>query len=928
MDPNNLASTTNPWDWPPRQSQQQTPVHTGLQATPQSTPYPPTPGQPQTQTHTPPPSPPLPSQQQPYRSSTSFFAQPPPSPPLPPSPQPQYQPSPFFVQQPLPTQPEPQLQQTPSTDPVLIPSHFDAVTEHTSPGLLHSQLQAQYQPHPQYHYQQPVPGTVALLPRPQLWDTAIRRFSAASTNPVGQQKLVQHIDTARTAYARAFVAIQRSITDVDAAAILTKSSETDVARTAMEMFKEGGGNSGGKSGNGNGEDRGRVGKFLDILHHYHVVFDVLSQAGDFGYLAVIWGGMRLMLMMAKNKRELLGRITDMLVEIGLTLSRIEVYAKLFPTARMIELISMLYAAVADFLEDIILHFQQRSALRKLFSSLIRPFDEKFGRAMDRIHRLETCIEKDASLLHALQAPAAAHHQLETHLHRTHFVNTLNTTFTQPHPLQHDGLPHPPLPDVFNQIKSTLFRNFRDQASYHESLAATYSVTARAWEEWFAVEQRHLPSSAVIPTVSRLSQGLCDAPDYQHALQWVAQQRRLTPDIPSAYLIWARGMTVHTAIASLVFQVLQQRPGAVAEFGLDLSVFDRAVASVTSLWGVFTYLMRRCGGCLIYISIGSAGDDEFVIVEKFVEAVKTWDGPPIWVTIIHPYHEGFVGIEEATDLDGLYDVHPSLTTTDALHHVLMLELDIHQVSETIQTVLWEAVWRETRYAAVGISYTRVVAVIQDLAAELAESGVVVTTDDEDDGGNSAGKTPSPLVLTTTTKDLWIGAVQRWLDHPVASNTTRELVQRHLDVVPLAQPEDVRADISRHLKCLVLRIDERKAGTFAERSMTQTQRYRVWDTMKQAIVPGSEAMFCASIRSLLADAMLDFAEIPCRNMRQANSAVMRLLNDRFGMDGAWKGTMSRDDLLMVGGIKQAIMTGFKGTIEALSEPDVEVEVDVHE
>lgn len=70
----------------------------------------------------------------------------------------------------------------------------------------------------------------------------------------------------------------------------------------MEMFKEGGGNGSGKtgagSGNGNGDDRGRVGRFLDILHHYHVVFDVLSQAGDFGYLAVIWGGMRLMLMVS------------------------------------------------------------------------------------------------------------------------------------------------------------------------------------------------------------------------------------------------------------------------------------------------------------------------------------------------------------------------------------------------------------------------------------------------------------------------------------------------------------------------------------------------------------------------------------------------------------------------------------------------------
>lgn len=67
--------------------------------------------------------------------------------------------------------------------------------------------------------------------------------------------------------------------------------------------------------------------------------------------------------MAKNRKELLTKLTDMLVEIGLTLSRIEVYAKLFPTARMIELTSMLYAAVVDFLKEVIVHLNQRKTIR-------------------------------------------------------------------------------------------------------------------------------------------------------------------------------------------------------------------------------------------------------------------------------------------------------------------------------------------------------------------------------------------------------------------------------------------------------------------------------------------------------------------------------------------------------------------------------------
>jgi hypothetical protein len=162
--------------------------------------------------------------------------------------------------------------------------------------------------------------------------------------------------------------------------------------------------------------------------------------------------------------------------------------------------------------------------------------------------------------------------------------------------------------------------------------------------------------------------------------------------------------------------------------------------------------------------------------------------------------------------------------------------------------------------------------------------------------------------------------------VASNSTRELVQRHLDIVDLALPGEIRDVLGRHLKRLVLRIDEKKAGGFASRSMTQAQRDRVWDRMKAAMVPGAEATFCGPIRELVADALESYAEVPPQNARQAGSAVIRLLNDRFGMDGVFKSAMSLDEQLMVKGITQAVMTGFADTIESLSEPeDMEVMVE---
>lgn len=68
--------------------------------------------------------------------------------------------------------------------------------------------------------------------------------------------------------------------------------------------------------------------------------------------------------MAKNRGDLVTKLADALVEIGLLLGRIEMALKMYPTNRMLELSSMLYTAVVDFLEEVILLFQ-RSAVRML-----------------------------------------------------------------------------------------------------------------------------------------------------------------------------------------------------------------------------------------------------------------------------------------------------------------------------------------------------------------------------------------------------------------------------------------------------------------------------------------------------------------------------------------------------------------------------------
>jgi hypothetical protein len=372
------------------------------------------------------------------------------------------------------------------------------------------------------------------------------------------------------------------------------------------------------------------------------------------------------------------------------------------------------------------------------------------------------------------------------------------------------------------------------------------------------------------------------------------------------------MAVQSAIASLIFQLIKQKPEVISQENLDMRMFKRANASIKALWDMFVHLMRALGGCLIYIAMGSVGPDEFAVVEKFVKTVEQWDGPTICVTIIHPYNKGFVMTDEVCDLDGAYDVHPSLTVTDALHHVLMLELGIYpDVSEDIRTACWEQAWREVRYAAIGIAMTQVTNMVQLEAEKLGQERVDDKTIDE------------------ARLKLWLSGVKKWTKNKVASNNAREQIQQHLYMVDLEMPSDVKASLVQRLKITVFRSDTDK---IAQRGLTQLQRESIWDRMQAVIIPGTVTMFCSLVPELVENALDEFCVVRSKNQRQAESAVVRMLDGQFGGQQedaseddeaderpGWKESFATETKLIVDGIAEAIVIGFRDIIPALSEPE---------
>ncbi|KAI8302936.1 hypothetical protein K4K61_007549 [Colletotrichum sp. SAR11_59] len=656
---------------------------------------------------------------------------------------------------------------------------------------------------------------------------------------------------AEASYTAAVLSLQKLLKDEGSIAATSQDGKQELSMVAKQLQQA-------KEGT---LDKKKMSRFVKSLDHYQGVFDILSQA-DFSGLPLIWGGIKLVLLMSKTSSDTLSKVFEVIIDIGRSLERIRGYAMLYATPRITEFTVELYEAVAEFLEKVITDFK-KSPFRRAMVDLLQPFEVRYGDLLTKMRK--------------------------------------------------EAMAEDPNAVIFEAIRKNLFRGFELEAGYHQELESTYkTTTSKAWIEWFKLEQKYVPSGYSHET--KIIQAECDAPDPQHALIWKKQQRTFASHVPSAYLIWTRGMTAQSAIASLVHQILFQKTEVMAQAGLDLDQFKEANNSPRALWKFFTHLVTTLGGCMVYITIGSVGKHEAAIVKKFVAMTKTWDRPAINVTLIHPFSDDFAKTEDVINLDDKYDVHPSLTTTDAMHHVLVLELNEgKKVSETIQSLLWETVWREVRYAVIGIAFNQVVEHIQIAVKKVADTAREkdVMSNEQDDSQEWQERRAKKLFTNTDAKH-WNAAVSVWTGNKWSMDALREQIQRHIDIVEIHLPADIKAGLKEKLD-LLLFDDETE---LEPRPLTESQRMSIWDELQNAIRPGTQVMFCSQIEELLSAVLEDYRMEGPEREGEAKTLFVYLAKTYFAKSGRWKDTFSEDKNLVVDGITKAIEIGFQHLVEAFA------------
>ncbi|KAI9841443.1 MAG: hypothetical protein M1838_003577 [Thelocarpon superellum] len=487
------------------------------------------------------------------------------------------------------------------------------------------------------------------------------------------------LDTVSQAYDTAISALDNVLTPEEMKQVRAGASITDVIALAQQAQP---------ASRRNTDRKGKTEHFVDVLTTYGTCLDVLSQSYA-QYTCLVWGSFRFVLQVSQNYYAFFEKIKVTLCEIADDLPRILMYQQLLSTKRMQKIVAELYAHIVRFLQEAIV-FYRRKRFMKYVAALWSPFEVSQKTVAEAIHRLRRSAEAEANAVnvarHAWQNAALFWE-----------VGKLSAKLGEMHDqrLFRDFKDHRS-GSILEILKDQLFAHDPSDATFHDEMIRLYETTQTTeWDQWFYEERRHVtwthqPKS----TLTYMQTNLMEPQLY---CKWIAHGRKAAGRAVFAHVVWAPRMDANSAVASIVFQILQQQPDVLLHPTAGFAHKLRAATSFEMLWAVLIELLNIIPGLFCYISIPSVGPEEVRVVEQLTVLVDNWTGPPINMQLVTPLEASFPKPKGSIDIDDAYDVDSALDTTDALHQVVLAELQIHKdLTERMSHALWQSLWRTVCY----------------------------------------------------------------------------------------------------------------------------------------------------------------------------------------------------------------------------------------
>ncbi|KAF3255310.1 hypothetical protein TWF192_002667 [Orbilia oligospora] len=136
--------------------------------------------------------------------------------------------------------------------------------------------------------------------------------------------------------------------------------------------------------------------FIRSMQQFSSIVDTCVQSNP-EIAALVWGGMKFVLLTFSNYLKYLEEIVDMCDQMGRLCPQFERFSKLFPKHKDLQsAICEFYAIIVDFFREALL-FLYSSVFKQLAVATFRPFEEKFGGILKSLNLAKETIDKEITL---------------------------------------------------------------------------------------------------------------------------------------------------------------------------------------------------------------------------------------------------------------------------------------------------------------------------------------------------------------------------------------------------------------------------------------------------------------------------------------------------------------------------------------------------
>ena len=265
--------------------------------------------------------------------------------------------------------------------------------------------------------------------------------------------------------------------------------------------------------------------------------------------------------------------------------------------------------------------------------------------------------------------------------------------------------------LLQDVRTNMFCDLDQYLTFqHDMMRLWTTIVAPEWNSWLRTEMSYITFYQQKQAAFAYVQ--TEQLQFLIVLK-IMSQKICRPDCAAQTLLcWSRSMTIEKALATLIYQYLEQYSEKLLfRHGPDYYAQKIQSASQTldSLLEIYLQIITALAGSISVIVVPLDSPEASTFIKKMIELRYSWSSKFHSVIIYHVTDPVLSDSPRVVELDNEYDVDSALDTSENLYRVSMMCLGVFgSLTEDVQTNLWSSLWRALRYSRILVLFDRLLA----------------------------------------------------------------------------------------------------------------------------------------------------------------------------------------------------------------------------